>query len=100
RAIFVGRAPRVVRSYLGTAACNGRRVRPTMDASTRTGAEDPLMRPKFRPGVEQLEAQTLPSGLLPAVATPTPVPVTLALTTDQAVYQAGQPVHMTLTETN
>jgi hypothetical protein len=58
------------------------------------------MRPRFRPTIEPLEAQTLPSGVLPAVAPVSPAPVTLTLTTDKAEYQSGQPVHMTLTETN
>lgn len=48
------------------------------------------MRRAFHPNVEGLESHTLLSGL----------GVSLTLTTDQATYTAGQPVHMTLTETN
>jgi hypothetical protein len=58
------------------------------------------MRPRFRPAVERLEAQTLPSGLAPLPAALPPPPLTLTLATDRTVYQVGQPVHMTLTETN
>jgi hypothetical protein len=58
------------------------------------------MRPRFRPTVERLEAQTLLSGLGPLPAALPPPPLTLTLATDRSVYQVGQPVHMTLTETN
>lgn len=67
------------------------------------------MRRAFRPGAERLEAHTLLSGIPwtvaaplppPAATAPVPVGVEMAVTTDKSVYQAGEPVHMTLTETN
>jgi hypothetical protein len=60
------------------------------------------MRTAFRPKVEGLEAYRLlavvmPSPNGPAQSAPT---ATLTLTTDKTSYSAGDPVHMTLTETN
>jgi hypothetical protein len=52
--------------------------------STQTFA----LRSKARPRVELLEGRALLSGLA------------VSLTTNQAMYQAGQPVQMTFTETN
>jgi len=50
------------------------------------------MRPSYRPAVESLEALTLLSAVSPGL--------TETLTTDRAVYRPGEPVRMTLTETN
>src|SRR5437868_5346083 len=54
----------------------------------------------FRPKVETLESLALLSPLtcFPPPALPSDLAVTL--TTDRLVYQQGQPVTMTLTETN
>jgi hypothetical protein len=55
---------------------------------------------RFRPNVELLEALALlsPLACFPPPALPSDLAVTL--TTDRPVYQQGQPVTMTLTETN
>jgi hypothetical protein len=72
------------------------------------------MRSRFRPCIEQLEAQTLLSGVLPAFTAtmvhsdpfkpavlPAPAPtLAVKVTTDRAVYLAGQPVQVTITVTN
>ena len=77
------------------------------------------MRPGFRPAVERLESQILMTGLLlPSLGVSGPtlpvvnvspvtqpaggaqLPLRLTLTTDKSVYVVGQPVKMTLTETN
>jgi hypothetical protein len=72
------------------------------------------MRSRFRPCIEQLESQTLLSGVLPAftptlvhsdpfepAVLPAPAPaLALKVTTDRAVYRAGQPVQVTITATN
>ncbi len=63
------------------------------------------MRVKYRPRVERLESYELMTGMMVAPVSVAPAavtasPITLTLTTDQSSYSVGQPVHMTLTETN
>jgi hypothetical protein len=60
------------------------------------------MRHEFRPTTERLESFALLS-TVPAVVSPPPVmapQITLTLTTDKPVYNPGDVVHMTVSETN
>jgi hypothetical protein len=55
----------------------------------------------FRPTAEQLEAHVLLSSVAPVPGTAFPgSPIVETLTTDKSVYKVGQPIHITLTETN
>jgi hypothetical protein len=62
--------------------------------------EDNVMRPRYHPSVERLESMTLLSGFVPYPGGSSSSALSVSLTTDQPVYTVGQPVHMTLTETN
>ena len=54
----------------------------------------------FRPSAERLEAQVLLSSAAVATFAPSGSPIVETLTTDKSIYKVGQPIHITLTETN
>lgn len=55
----------------------------------------------FRPSAERLEAHVLLSSVAPAPASEfSGSPIVETLTTDKTVYKVGQPIKITLTETN
>jgi hypothetical protein len=55
----------------------------------------------FRPSAERLESHVLLSSVAMPLATGTSgSPIIETLTTDKSVYKVGQPIHITLTETN
>lgn len=54
----------------------------------------------FRPTAEQLEAHVLLSSAAAATAATQASPIVETLTTDQTIYKVGQPISITLTETN
>ncbi len=61
----------------------------------------PSMHHVFRPSAERLEALNLLSSVAPAPASEVSgSPIVETLTTDKSVYKVGQPIHITLTETN
>lgn len=68
-----------------------------------------MLRARYRPQIERLESLELMTGMpmVPVAVTSVAVApaatsssITLTLTTDKSAYQVGQPVQMTLTETN
>jgi hypothetical protein len=58
------------------------------------------MRRAFRPSAERLEAHVLLSTAAAAPFAVSGSPVVETLSTDKSVYKVGQPVHITMTETN
>jgi hypothetical protein len=61
----------------------------------------PPMPHAFRPSAERLEAHVLLSSVATALATGSSgSPIVETLTTDKSIYKVGQPIHVTLTETN
>jgi hypothetical protein len=60
----------------------------------------PPMHHAFRPSAERLEVHVLLSSAATAAFAPSGSPIVETLTTDTTVYKVGQPIHITLTETN
>ena len=60
----------------------------------------PPMRHAFRPSTERLEAHVLLSSATSATMAVSGSPIVETLTTDKTVYKVGQPIQITLTETN
>ena len=54
----------------------------------------------FRPSAERLEAQVLLSSAATVAFAPSGSPIVETLTTDKTIYKVGQPIQITLTETN
>ena len=52
-----------------------------------------------RPSIERLESHVLLSATATAFGSTAP-PITETLTTDKSIYKVGEPIHITLTETN
>jgi len=59
----------------------------------------PRLGQRFKPSAERLESHVLLSMAASAGVLPT-APITETLTTDRTIYKVGQPIRMTLTETN
>ena len=58
------------------------------------------MRNVFRPSAERLESHVLLSTAAAVSFSPSGSPIVETLSTDKTVYKVGQPIHITLTETN
>jgi hypothetical protein len=60
----------------------------------------PPMHHAFRPSAERLEDHVLLSSTAALTFAPSGSPIVETLTTDKTVYKVGQPIRITLTETN